>query len=34
MSVNNGTAGITGSGSENIIFKDEERSDFTNPNDC
>jgi hypothetical protein len=35
MSTNySGTAGVTGSGSANIIFRDEERSNFSDPYDC
>ncbi|WP_231491198.1 hypothetical protein [Pedobacter sp. Leaf170] len=29
-----GTAGTNGTGSPNIVFRNEERSDWTNPNDC
>ncbi|HMI02508.1 MAG TPA: hypothetical protein VK541_08510 [Pedobacter sp.] len=34
MSSHMGTAGVTGSGSSAIVFNDEERSHYTDPNDC
>ena len=34
MTVNMGTAGVNGTGDPKIIFNDEERGHYTNPNDC